>query len=288
MIKITRFFYISFLCIPTFIVAYFTESLNTFLVAYCVAVIHELFHFFAALFLSVRVKSVIIMPFGVTMRLADNIIKIPEKEILIALAGPFANLLMIVLGKSMEYFGIWNKAGLFLFLYLNYIMIFINLLPCMPLDGGRIFRAFFVGKWGYLNTVTVQKKIEKILIGIILLLGMMLLFITKFNISLIMIAAFLVFNMTGEDERKNYVVMREMTAVGDKLKERKYMKVKNLAVREDVKALDVLKRTGYDSFYIVNVIDENGKICKNLTECELFEGIKRNTSNVCVKNISNL
>lgn len=275
MIKITRFFMVNLACIPLFAVAYFTESLNTLLLAYSIAAVHELFHLFAALLLSVKIKSIIIMPFGVTLRLADSLIKSPSKEIAVAISGPFANLVMIAVAKIMESMYIWSGANLFLFVYLNAIMFFINLLPCMPLDGGRVFKAFFVGKIGYINTVSFQRKVEKVIICILGFLGLILLIITKLNISLVMIAAFLAFNMVGEENKKNYIMMRELTHYKDKLKNRKYMQTKYLTAREDIKAGELLRRFGYDSFYIVNVADENLSVRSAVTEADVVSAIER-------------
>ena len=288
MIKITRFFYINFLIIPLFTVAYFTKTLNTLLLAYSVAVIHELFHLFAALLLWVKVKSIIIMPFGMTLRLRDSLIKSPAKEICIALAGPFANICMIVVSMIMKSLYIWDGVSLVLFIYLNIIMFFINLLPCMPLDGGRVLKAALVGKIGYLNTASVQKKVGKVIICILFILGLMLVIITKLNMSLVMIAAFLSFNMIGEENKKNYIIMREIAHYKDKLKDRKYMQTKFITAREDVKAGDVFKRFSGDSFYIVNVTDENLSVKKYITEAEVISAMERYGFNISLSDVINI
>ena len=97
MIKIKRFFYFHLLCIPLFLISYFTQNIHGLLLSYSIVTVHEFFHLFAALILSVRVKSIIMMPFGMTLRLSSSVIKSPAKEAVIAASGPFANLLMIAL-----------------------------------------------------------------------------------------------------------------------------------------------------------------------------------------------
>lgn len=285
MIKITRFFYINILCVPLFVLAYFSKSLTTLCVAYCVATVHELFHLFAALFLSVRVKSVIIMPFGITLRLSDSVIKSPTKEVIVAFAGPFSNILMICVAVLLKSMYIWSGPSLFLFTYLNAIMFLLNSLPCMPLDGGRVLRAMLVGKVGYINAVNYQRKLEKLIILVLLILGVVLIFITKFNISLVMVAAFLIFNVSGEETRKNYIVMREIMGYKDKLKNRKYMRTKGIAAKSSAKALDIMKCIGYDSFYLINVIDDKIHIKKTLTEGELIDAINKKSVSVTLDEI---
>ena len=225
------------------------------------------------------------MPFGITLRLSGSIIKSPLKEIIIAIAGPFANVLMIAFALLLESMCIWSGASLFLFTYLNVIMFLLNMLPCMPLDGGRVLRAMLVGKVGYINAVNYQRKLEKLIILVLLILGVVLIFITKFNISLVMVAAFLIFNVSGEETRKNYIVMREIMGYKDKLKNRKYMRTKGIAAKSSAKALDIMKCIGYDSFYLINVIDDKIHIKKTLTEGELIDAINKKSISVTLDEI---
>lgn len=285
MIKITRFFYVSVICFPLFAVSYFTGALHTLLLAYSIAAIHEIFHLLAALILSVRVKSIILMPFGMTLRLADSVIKSPLKEALIAFAGPFANILMICISAIMEKMFIWGGTSLFLFKYLNVAMFVINMLPCMPLDGGRIFKAFLVPRIGYINAVSFQHKTEKIIVAVMSILGIILIIVTKFNISLVMIAAFLAFNMIGEESRKNYIIMHEIMNSKEKLRRRKYMQTKILTVRSDIKAGELIRRFGYDSFYMVNVADKNLSLLALLSEADIIFAIEKYGFNVRIGEI---
>ena len=288
MIKITKFFYMSILCIPLFVVSYFYGALHTLLLAYCVAVIHELFHMFAAMLLSVKIKSILLMPFGLTLRLADKLIGNPIKEVIIAFSGPVANALMFLLAVSMERLYIWGGTSLFLFKYLNICMLFINLLPCMPLDGGRILRALLVLNAGYINAVSFQRKVEKIIIILLAVCGTWLLIYTKFNMSLVVIAAFLAFNLADEEKKKNYILMREIINCGNKLKKRKYMKTKMLTARKDIKAIDLVKRFGYDSFYIVNVVGDGMKVSEFITETEIIDSVGKLGFGVSVGEVSSL
>ena len=75
MIKITRFFYIHWLVFPLLLLARFTGGLHTTLAAYAVVFVHEIFHLLAAFFVRERIGSVIIMPFGMTLRLSADIVR---------------------------------------------------------------------------------------------------------------------------------------------------------------------------------------------------------------------
>lgn len=275
MIKITRFFYVSILCIPLFLLSYFSGSLYTLLGAYSVAAVHEIFHLLAALLLNVRVKSIILMPFGITLRLKNAVIKNPEKEILIALSGPFANLLMTAAGFFLALISKKDSISIYLFIYLNLIMFFINLLPALPLDGGRVLRGILISRIGYSQTVKIQRKITVTISVMLGILGIILLFVTRFNMSLVLVSAFLIYAMINEKKESEYTIMKELLDSKDKLKKRGIMNVAHIAADGEVPLWKVLFRFGYDKYYIITV-SEHGKKTKSFTENELIEYIKCN------------
>ena len=61
MIKITRFFYIHWSIFPLFLLAYWSGGIYTLLAAYAVVVVHELFHFFAALLVKEGFCSLLVL-----------------------------------------------------------------------------------------------------------------------------------------------------------------------------------------------------------------------------------
>ena len=154
-------------------------------------------------------------------------------------------------------------------------MLCVNLLPCMPLDGGRVLKAFLVSRIGYLNTMSFQRKVERVVISVLGVLGLLLVIVTKFNISLVMITAFLAYNMVSEDKKKSYIMMNELMHHKDKLKERKYMQTKCLTARGDVFAGEIMKRFSYDCFYVVNVVDCNLSVLCTLSEAEIISSIEK-------------
>lgn len=273
MIKITRFFYINLLVIPLFVLAYFVGALQTLLMAYAVVTVHELFHLFAALLLKVRVGSIIVMPFGMTLRLQGNIIKNPAKEILIALAGPFANLVMLGVGAFLKHTYIWAEQSMFLYQYLNIITLCVNLLPVLPLDGGRVVKAVLTWQLGYINGLSIMKKLSRVVIAAVFVLGVGLIVLTRFNISLVMVGAFLAFNMVEEKRNNDFIIMKELLYSKEKLMKSGVMVSRSISAMEHVSAHRILKMLSYHNFYMIHVVDENLELVKILTESELVEAV---------------
>lgn len=70
----------------------------------------------------------------------SNGIEDPKEELLIALAGPMSNLIMIGIALLMGWLEIWKKEWVQFFIYGNGAIACFNLLPIYPLDGGRILQ----------------------------------------------------------------------------------------------------------------------------------------------------
>ncbi|MEW6424924.1 MAG: site-2 protease family protein, partial [Bacillota bacterium] len=111
------------------------------LIAFAVVFCHELAHAAVARRLAVPVTDVELLPFGGVTRMGGEMILDPVKESYIAVAGPASNLLMAAAGLALKNHGLWHdELGPF-FLQCNLLIAAFNLLPALPLDGGRVYRA---------------------------------------------------------------------------------------------------------------------------------------------------
>ena len=130
--------------------------------------IHELGHTLTAILFHIKVKKIIIYPFGGITKLDSMINLNIEKELLIALSGVLLQfifyLCICLLGKYL----IIREYTIKLYSLYNSRIIFFNLLPIYPLDGGRIFNLLISIKIPYRlsNLVTIVSS----LIGIITLI----------------------------------------------------------------------------------------------------------------------
>jgi len=107
-------------------------------------VAHELAHTLVARVYRTPVNDVTLFIFGGAPHIGQEPRK-PHEEVLIALAGPGASLMLATL-----FYEVWSRTGSGAgplhaltgwLAWLNLMLALLNLIPAFPLDGGRIFRA---------------------------------------------------------------------------------------------------------------------------------------------------
>ena len=100
--------------------------------------LHECAHGAAAALLGCPPASIELTPLGALMRLEDEAALPPVKRLLILLAGPAATMLLCWVALTLTRRGVLDRyAGQLLFMA-NLSILLVNLLPALPLDGGRV------------------------------------------------------------------------------------------------------------------------------------------------------
>lgn len=151
-----------------------------FLGIFAIVLLHEFGHVFAAKIYGYKAFDVTLYPFGGVASL-----KMPSKpahEMIVAFAGPAVNLVLMpifwaIQDTSLAIDGIATA---------NLSLLVFNLIPALPMDGGRIFRAALSWKTGdHLGSTETAVKVSKIysiifVIASIYFLNPVLLFIAYF------------------------------------------------------------------------------------------------------------
>ncbi len=174
--------------------------------------LHELGHALTARKFGVHTKDIVLTPIGGMARILNMPTK-PSQEILISAAGPAVSFALAILGFVVLYvaapFGGPQLVmdGLGVLFWINLMLGAFNLIPALPMDGGRILRGILATRNDYLTATRKAAKVGKILavvgfsIGGIALLGRFVGFsIGVSPWSILLISAFVYFS-AGQEER---------------------------------------------------------------------------------------
>ncbi len=151
------------------------------------ALIHELGHLIAICFLGGKIQSV---NFGIANIDIVKSCDISKNEILVLLSGSITNFLFVCL-----FAGLYNFFGnicLLYFMYQNLAIGIFNLLPIESLDGGRILSIFLSSSFEMNKASRISKIISYAFLVPIVLLGIYVVFESKYNFSLLIVISYLV------------------------------------------------------------------------------------------------
>ena len=115
---------------------YFTKQLKIYLITMIFIIMHEISHLIMGITLKMKISALNIMPFGLSVEFNQSNNNSEIKKILVAIAGPLFNILIIIITFFLKA-DIETKQ---LVLYSNLSLAIFNLLPIFPLDGGRILK----------------------------------------------------------------------------------------------------------------------------------------------------
>jgi Zn-dependent protease len=120
--------------------------------------LHELGHAVVARYLGVHIDSIEMSFLGGAAKMV-NMPRHSAHEIMIAAAGPAVSLILGGLGLG---FGTMFHSSLFSWIgYTNFIIAAFNLIPALPMDGGRILRAALSRRMDFIRATDLAVKISR-------------------------------------------------------------------------------------------------------------------------------
>lgn len=244
-----------------------------FIIAFFMVLLHEIVHYLTAKYFGITGFDIEILPFGANIYLKEMDEASPKEDFIISLSGPLFNFLLAVLFYALNVQ--FNNKLLFLLYSTNAALFTFNLLPALPLDGGRILRDLISTKTQYKKANFITSLVS-ISFGFIL---MFFYFITFFkhqgNLSLGLVAIYIIICSYKEKERFAYIIMSDIIKKKYKLLKRGYMENKTFSIfykKDLLSILSICEKNKYNAF---TVLDEELNIMDIIYEGEVLEALKR-------------
>ena len=233
----------------------FFIGLKQFLIYFLVVIIHELAHFLVARHLGYCIKNMYVMPYGVCLNFNSEIFY-GSDEIKIALAGPLVNIFLSIFSIATWWCFPETYYYLDYFCFCNLVLGLFNLLPCFPLDGGRILLGIFSKKW---DREKIFKKtiIFNYALSIILVILFFISIFKGINFTYLYIAIFL---FAGCINPNKYSSINPKTIGKNYKKVQKGASIKLIAVSEDLPLYKIVSKFSYYKFNIIYVIFKSGEV----------------------------
>lgn len=267
MIKLTKYIRINVLTIILFAVCAALHTLPLLCVTYAVMLIHETAHALAAVCIGLKISYITLYPFGVNLKLKNKIVYSLAEEIILYISGPLSNVIIALIVMLIYSF---YPSDILKFLYVCNITLFaVNMLPAMPLDGGIILKKILSRAIGEERAVLMMKIFSAACCGALLLIGIRVLYETRFNFSVLLFALMMTGNIFTQSEKYDAELVRELMFYRRKKKN----KVKHIIVTDTLEKREIAKKLDKRAYNVIYITDASGKILDILTEKQLINSL---------------
>lgn len=247
-------------------------------------IVHELSHVIACIKLNIKVKEISLFPFGGVAKLGNFIADNPYKEILISLVGPLANVIiavcLLLLSKIIKQNN-YIHFGLMLNIYIG----FFNLIPILPLDGGRVLRAIISLKFGIKYATNKVIALTYLISFFLIICGLYILFFRKEGMYLLFIAIFIIFAATKEKRMAAFIFLKEIINKKQLLQRKRVLKTQILVCTKEATLKSILDSFLPRRYHIIIIIDNLGNKVETIYEEKILDSVIKYGLNVTVETL---
>jgi stage IV sporulation protein FB len=252
------------------------------LALFAIVFVHEMGHVVAARMYGIKVLSVQMLPFGGVAVMEDAGDITAGREMAIALAGPLQNLLLIGASLLLHAAGLWDGSFLNYFIQSNLLIALFNLLPILPLDGGKISQAICSLALPYYATLIWSYRISLLFSALLLAYSFLplLLGLGGMQLNLLMIGLFLLYSNLTDYRNIPYRFLRFL--VNRDRSFSRHLMTGTLAqpiVAEKTKPLDhILRLFKREKYHFVYVMNHQGNIVAVVPEQRVISSFLQGSS----------
>lgn len=230
------------------IASYFLGLFIELIAFFVIIIIHELGHYFAAKYFRWNITRLMIWPFGGVMETEDYYNRSSKEEFWVVLSGPLQHIWIFAVLLILDSFNIEHVILDQLWM-INSVILLFNLIPILPLDGGRIL-FLLISKYIPFHQAIIWMSIASMVI--IASVNVLLYFFVWTSIHLTFLSLFLLLDNWLLFKNKHILLLKHLLgryfAIGSELADIELLKVRNdTPISEIVKHF---KRGCYHFIYV--------------------------------------
>lgn len=234
---------------------------------------HELAHLWAARATGIAVEEVELYPFGGVARVASDLDQDPYATAMTAAAGPLNNFLLLALGLALKDATWLNPSRLDFFNQVNLTLALFNLLPAIPLDGGRIYRTYLARRYGFVPATRRLAGLGGWVAALVFGLGLVGLAAGRVYLGAFVLPVFLYLSAPKEKALAMFAPWRGLLRGGEELRNRRVLPARQVVILEDAPLRDALGLLAAGRYHLITVLDRGLHPLGTLTEAELLDGL---------------
>ena len=236
--------------------------------------VHESGHLMAARFTGVRVSEMTVMPFGCGIQLGNLYVLSPGQVFAVSAGGPIMSCALLFACGALTQWGLLSPAFAVALTRVTLPILLFNLLPALPLDGGRMLYAMMSKPLGRDLAVTLCAGIGDMVSALLMIGTVMLWFRThQVNLALPACAVFMLKGIQEDRAALRDAGYASLLSVLSRSEAPVPMHIQ--AISDDYPALKALRHTASDAATLF-AIYQNDRLTAFADERELLKAAMKN------------
>ncbi|MDQ0901455.1 M50 family metallopeptidase [Paenibacillus sp. V4I7] len=252
------------------ITGYFLEAVTLF----GIVLVHEMGHLAAANGFGWRVREVQLLPFGGVL-VVDELGTAPTREeLIVSLAGPLQHVWMILVALLMKWVDVGASSWWDYFIEANLMIGLFNLIPVMPLDGGKVMQSLLGYLLSYHNTILYTAWISMILSLAIIVIAIIQLISGHLPLNILVIGIFLLVSNWYAYRQLPYHFFRFLIGRGNRMSQllSRGTLAQPIVITRHRTMAETLKLFMREKYHLIYIVGETGRIQAVLPEQQLVSG----------------
>ncbi|WP_246067465.1 M50 family metallopeptidase [Paenibacillus koleovorans] len=243
------------------------------LILFSIVLIHELGHVAAAKSFGWTVTKVELLPFGGVAETEELGRSTVKEDIAVALAGPLQNGWMVLVGFALHHWGIWSTEWSVYFIEANIMIGLFNLLPVLPLDGGKVLQALLSRWMPYYRAIQASTWTSIAMSGLLLIMALWQITNGGVALNLLIIAGFLLVSNWYGLRGASYQFVRFLTNRGMRMTPLidKGTLAQPIVIAPHRSLSDIVQLFMREKYHIVYILGAGGGVSAVLPEQRLLE-----------------
>ena len=256
-----------------------TGYLDEYGIAMLSTALHEFGHMTAAMYKGCRIKTLKVTPAGLNV-IIDEMNCSKSDLICIYIFGPAVNIVIASISMIFCVFISDDRQVIRNLFILNSCLALFNLLPAMPLDGGKILFEALSGCFGIAAAEKFTAKVAIFLSTIFVAAGVWLLIWGRGNFSLLIIGIFILVSLADRRMEASFMNIRQILYRRSRLLKKGIYPARELVAMKWMHLGECLKCMDYDRIHLIHVLDDDMTVMAVFTESEIIEAMLSNASDL--------
>lgn len=246
---------------------------------------HELAHLLVARAYRLDVSAVEFLPFGGVARIDGLVESEPGVEAAVALAGPLNNFMLLAAGLWLHDAGLIAGEEAIFFIEGNMGLALFNLLPALPLDGGRFWRSVLTPRLGFGRASRLLARLGQAASGTLAAGGTVALAAGYVVPNAFALAAFLFVAASRELSAAGWEALQVMWRKRQRFLARRVLSVQELVALDDTLLREVARYLSPHRYHLIWVVDERMAVLGLVSEPELISALAERGAGATLRDI---